>query len=133
MPKRKPESNVNPEQQRLRDYVTGQQEQIRFDRQKAMADRGMKDFYKFEEGTTEFLLEPTIPRERDGTFGKQSIFRIKVGGIEYDWSINHKSPVYRQIIGDGVKDKGFLLQAPMKAKLVKVGEGQKTRMTLKRV
>jgi hypothetical protein len=133
MPKKEPESNVNPEQQALRQYITMKQQVIITERARAMNERGMKDFYKFEEGTTEFILEPVIPRERDGNFGKQSIFRIKVGGTEYDWSINHKSPVYRQIIGDGLKDKGFLLAAPVKAKLVKVGEGQKTRMTLKRV
>ena len=58
----------------------------------------MKDFIKGEQGVTEFQLQKVVPRDGEN-FGKTvKIFRIVVDGVEFDWSINIRSPMYLQVL-----------------------------------
>ena len=93
------------------------------DRAAYMQDHDMATFVKWPKGTTVFTLEPRIPRPHE-SFGKAvKVFRITLGGEEFDWSINPRSPLYGQIVER-------LLEAPVELKLNRSGDGLQTRYEL---
>ena len=86
-------------------------------------EHDMKDFIKWEKGTTPFTLVNKVPRDGE-SFGKTvKIFRVMVDDVEYDWSVNIRSPMYLQILQAAV-DGHWELQ------LTKTGEGMQTRYEL---
>jgi hypothetical protein len=113
------------ENKELQKYIAAQKENLDKQRHDAMEKKGYKDFYTFEEGETAFILHPVIPREKQGMYGLQSVFRISVEGHEYDFSVNQKSPVFRQLIElmDNMTDA-------LKLRITRVGVGKATKMTV---
>jgi hypothetical protein len=107
----------------LQEYVQKQKAELEKRKQARMKEKGYKDFYSFEEGETPFKLCPVIPRERQGNFGLQNVFRIEIEGKEYDFSVNVISPVFKSLVYelDG-------LTAPKALRMTRVGVGQKTKM-----
>ena len=49
-----------------------------------MKAKDMEEFFKFPEGETSFILQAKIPREKEGDFGPQAIFRVEIAGTEPD-------------------------------------------------
>ena len=103
-----------------------------YEQEKAAADEAktayreehdMKDFIKWEKGTTGFTLVDKVPRDGE-SFGKTvKIFRIIVDEVEYDWSVNIRSPLYMQLLQCAVDGVWEL-------KLTRTGEGMQTRYEL---
>lgn len=83
----------------------------------------MKEFWKAEVGTNNITLLPAIPRATKSSFGEKQAFRIEVDGKKYDWNINPKSPMYRQLVA-------LLMAAPVAVKVIRTGSGKTTRYDL---
>ena len=61
-----------------------------------------------------------IPRLHESFGTPKRVFRVIVGGAEYDWSVNPRSPMYAQLLKK-------LVKAPLKCSINRLGEGLDTR------
>lgn len=108
----------------LNDYLDEELNRIETERREAMSDKGYAPFAKLGVGETKLTLQPIIPRMIKGGFGDRKAFKITISGIEYDWAINPRSPMYRQLLV-------LLRTAPIEITVIKVGEGKNTRYDIK--
>ena len=60
--------------------------QLQEDRMKALEENGFKEFFSFPEGETTVQFDLSV-NPRESKYGRM-IYRIRVSGIEYDWSAN---------------------------------------------
>jgi hypothetical protein len=95
------------------------------ERKRQLKEKGFAEFWKAQVGESQIEVVMDSPaRERDGNFGRQAIFRIKIEDKEYDFSVNMKSPLYRSILEMLVLDKPHFT-------LVRSGQGKDTRYDIK--
>lgn len=113
----------NKEQEQLEKWVSAEKARLEKERKDFMEGKGYKDFFRPEKGTTEVVLLPKVPRAIKGDYGTRQAFRVAVGVQEFDWAVNPRSPVYRQLVGR-------LSEAPATFNLVRTGEGKSTRYDL---
>ena len=93
------------------------------ERRDFMESKGYKDFFRPQIGSTTVTLLGKIPRATKSDYGTKQAFRVEVEGISYDWSINPRSPIYRQLVSR-------LATAPQTFELIRTGEGKSTRYDL---
>jgi hypothetical protein len=118
---------INPkeEDQKLDLFLTEELEKIEKERRESLAEKGYADFLKLEIGETKLTLQPAIPRLiTGGGFGDRRAFRVTLKDQEYDWPVNPRSPMYRQMLE-------LLKKAPIQISVIRVGEGKNTRYDLK--
>lgn len=60
--------------------------QLQEDRMKALEENGFKEFFSFPEGETTVQFDLSV-NPRESKYGRM-IYRVRVNGIEYDWSAN---------------------------------------------
>ena len=110
----------------LKEYIMRREKELEKQRLDYMREHGIKPFYKFPKGETAITLVPKTPRAAKSPYGIKEAFRIKVDDVEYDWSINPQSPMFRVLLA-GLK------VAPVTFKVVKTGEGKQTRFDITEV
>lgn len=108
----------------LDEFLDTETVRIEGERQDLLSEKGYAEFLKLESGETRVKFMPSIPRFVEGSFGDRRAFRVIVKDKEYDWSVNPRSPMYRQLIE-------LLRRAPVEVKIIRVGEGKNTRYDLK--
>ena len=107
----------------IEEYVAAEKAVREKQREEYRKDKDYKDFVVWPQGVTEFTLMPVIPRAHQ-SFGKdKKVFRIITDGEEKDWSVNPLSPMYGDLLD-------LLLEAPVKARLNRMGKGLDTRYSL---
>src|SRR6266566_7077182 len=81
-------------------------------------------------GESKLILQPKIPTDnpdRDGRPRKQFVVKKAQDGEDFAWTVNIKSPLYRDMLG-------FLVKAPIMLRVIRTGEGRtETRYTVKAV
>lgn len=92
----------------------------------SLAKADLKPFIKLGRGENVFeILNPrNPPRDYDGKFGPRKIFRVRQKGIEYDWGVNPRSPIYRAVIDALVAGKPILC-------VLREGSGKEVKDVLK--
>jgi len=103
------------------------EEMIRLDQEKKQLyeTKGMREFAQFEQGETKIALIPMTPKLNEkGQYGVRRVFRIAMGGKEYDWGINPRSPMYRELLKR-------LQDNMLEFTVIKIGEGKATRWSVK--
>jgi|SRR5438552_3291287 len=79
-------------------------------------------------GESKLVLLPKIPTDnpaQDGRPRKAFVVRKPNGQEEFAWTVNIRSPLYRDLLG-------FLKASPVVLRVIRTGEGQKdTRYTVK--
>ena len=89
-----------------------------------LADQGRSPYLRLEQGENTFKLLPIAPQPQTSKWGKeQEVFRVLKKDTEYDWPITLTSPMYIQIARRMPK-------APVDVTVVRMGEGQQTRLSL---
>jgi hypothetical protein len=96
------------------------------ERKAQLKEKGFAEFFKLPVGETTIEVMTDIePREREGNFGTQCIFRIKVGKDTNDLSVALRSPLYRFLLDNLSKGK-------TKFTIVRTGEGKSTKYDIKK-
>jgi len=108
----------------LESFLNNELDTLETERQGMLTEKGYAEFLKLESGETQVTFQPVIPRLVEGSFGDRRAFRVTVHGTEYDWAVNPRSPMYRQLLV-------LLKKAPVTVKIIRVGEGKSTRYDLK--
>ena len=86
--------------------------------------QGRSPYLRLEQGENTFTLLPTIPTPHTSNWGKQQeVFKVKQNDTEYDWPITLTSPLY-------IKVARRIPNAPVDMTVVRVGEGQQTRLSI---
>lgn len=106
------------------DFLDTEEDKIEIERQGALAEKGYAEFLKLESGETKVKFLPIIPRLVQGGFGDRRAFRVVVANKEWDWAVNPRSPLYRQLLI-------LIRKAPVEVKIIRVGEGKNTRYDIK--
>lgn len=107
----------------LEDFIAAEKATIAKEREEYMADKDYKDFVKWPQGVTEFTLEAVIPRAHESFGTPKKIFRVTVDEELLDWSVNPRSPMYRELLD-------LLSDAPAACRINRLGEGLQTRYSL---
>lgn len=109
---------------KLKKWVDRTHLRLEKERKDFMDKKGYKEFFRPDIGETTVTLLPHIPRNiKSGQYGVREAFRIAVDGVELDWAVNPRSPVYRALVE-------HLEVAPVEFKLIRTGEGKSTRYSL---
>lgn len=93
-------------------------------RKQRFEEKGYKEFAKLGIGETTLTVLPVLPRQQEGNFGLQNIYRVKIGKDEYDLGTKTGSPLNKIL-------RNALKEAPKKIVVVKAGEGKSTRWSQK--
>lgn len=96
-------------------------------RQRAL-DQGYADFYTAPVGETAMIVKYQVPRSITTQYGPRRVFRIIVDDVEYDFSVNKQSPLYRYMI-QGLADA----KSDVNVILVRTGTGKATKYDIKDV
>ena len=89
-----------------------------------LKDQGRSPYLRLEQGENKFTLLPIVPTPKTSNWGKkQEVFKVQKDDTEYDWPITVTSPMY-------IKIARKMPQAPIDVTVVRVGEGQQTRLSL---
>ena len=102
----------------LEEYSERELERIEADRQAAIKAKGGLPFLpKLELGVTRLKMLPAIPKDYDGQNGPRKHFNVMSGSTEHTWSVNPRSPLYRDLLK-------ILPLAPVEIDVVRTGEGR---------
>ena len=104
-------------------FIASEQSRMEKDRQEYLEEQDFKDFVRWPQGVTEFTLEPVIPRVHESFGAEKRLFRVTVDGDLLDWSVNPRSPMYRELLD-------VLGGAPVELSINRLGEGLETRYNL---
>ena len=107
----------------LSDFIASEKARMTKEREEYVKEQGFKPFVKWEQGITAFTLKPVIPRPHESFGTPKMVFSIDVHGEELDWSVNPRSPMYRDLID--LMDNGTL-----NLSINRLGEGLETRYNL---
>jgi hypothetical protein len=113
----------------LEEYSAKELDRLARERDEAIkAKGGLPYLGSLQVGETKLWLMPTIPTDnpdRDGRPRKQFVVTKENRAEEYAWTVNIKSPLYRDLLG-------FLVYAPILLRVIRTGEGRTdTRYTVK--
>jgi hypothetical protein len=101
-------------------------ERIETDRKAVMAEKGYREFFSLPVGQTTMILHKSVPRITKGDYGERKVFRIHQDGKEYDFAINPRSPIYREVI----KRLSATTEKSITLTIVRAGEGKQTRYSI---
>ena len=105
----------------IKKFVQEELARMKAERKKYMEDECLTEFVAWEKGATSAVLLPKIPvYDPDGSFGPRYKFQVQLGENEYTWSVNPRSPMYRELISK-------LEEAPAGFVLIRTGDGKQTR------
>jgi len=114
---------VSVKQGSIEEFYKAEKARIEAMRVAYLADKDYKTFIKWPQAVTPFKLMAAIPRDHE-SFGKEKkVFRILIGKEEFDWPVNPRSPMYRELLE-------ALLKAPIDLEMNRMGEGMQTRYSL---
>ncbi len=101
---------------KLQDFATAEVQKLAEQKQKRMEEKGYKPFWSMPEGTYIIEFANEMPRDNPA-YTDRPIFRIKVDGEEYDYSINRNSPLYRDIMQN-------IMNGNYKLSITRIGTGK---------
>lgn len=107
----------------LKEFIMEEKAMIEKARAEYLEEKDYKEFVKWPQGVTEFTLMPIIPRPHESFGTPKKVFRITVDEEYKDWSVNPRSPMYRELLD-------YLADAPCDLKINRLGEGLDTRYSL---
>ena len=110
-------------QKSLIEIAKSENTRLEAEAKEALKEMGYADFLRIPEGATNVQFVDQPPRVND-KFTNRLIFRVSVDGKEYDWSVNTRSPLYRDIMA-------ALAQGHTGLAVLRVGEGMDTRYSVK--
>lgn len=113
-------------QKEIEKFFNSENQKIESEHQKHIREKGYASFFNAPVGETVMTIKYQIPRIINGKYGTRKAFRIIVGDTEYDFTVNERSPLYRDIIRklkDAKKD--------VQIALVRTGRGKSTKYDLK--
>ena len=110
-------------QKSLIEIAKSENTRLEAEAKEALKEMGYADFLRVPEGTTNIQFIDQPPRVND-KFTNRLIFRVSADGKEYDWSVNTRSPLYRDIMS-------ALSDGHTKLAVLRVGEGMDTRYSVK--
>ena len=100
----------------LEDYSKKELSRIEHERQEAIKAKGGLPFLpKLELGVTRLKILPVVPKDWNGQNGPRKQFNVTQNGTEYTWSVNPRSPLYRDLLN-------ILPMAPVEIDVVRTGE-----------
>ena len=84
----------------LQPWFAAEKAKLDAEQKESLAKAGLKPFIKISRGENivEILSPKTPPRDFNGEYGNRKIFRVRQNGNEYDWGVNPRSPVFREIV-----------------------------------
>ena len=82
----------------LDEYFKSESERLESERQKRIRDKGYAEFFKAPVGETRMTVKYQKPRDIESKYGSRKVFRISVDGKEYDFTVNEKSSLYRNLV-----------------------------------
>lgn len=113
---------MSKEKEKLDKWLLQEQQRIKKERQDYMDTHDMKQFFRPAKGSSKIELLRKMPRTVKGSFGDREAFRIRTeDGVEWDWCVNRKSPLYRDLINR------MRLNVDLKFELIRTGDGKSTR------
>jgi len=104
----------------LTKWVKTEQDRIEKERRDFMKKHDMKDFFQAPKGESQVVLLPKVPRAVKGDYGTRQAFRVSVDSVERDWTVNPRSPIYRELVER-------IGEAPVGFTLIRTGEAKSTR------
>ena len=108
----------------LKEFVEKENERIENEKQESLLNNGYAPFFKIEEGESIIEFLDVEPRNND-KYDNRIIFRVLNNSIEYDLSVNKKSPLYNDIIK-------HLKNGATKLRILRVGTSREdTRYSVK--
>ena len=108
----------------LKEFVEKENERIENEKQEERAESGYAPFFKINEGESILEFMDVEPRNND-KYDNRIIFRVMSNSIEYDLSVNTKSPLYNDIIK-------YLNNGATKLRILRVGTSREdTRYSVK--
>jgi len=113
----------------LEEYSAKELDRLSREREEAIkAKGGLPYLGSLAVGESRILLMPKVPLDnpdKDGRPRKQFVIKKPNDEQEYAWTVNIKSPLYRDLLG-------FLPKSPIMLRVIRTGEGRTdTRYTVK--
>lgn len=97
-----------------------EQEKLRAERFK---EKGYLPFLNFPEGLTPITLLKEVPKTFESRNGERWLFAVMNKGKDFNWSLNPRNPVVRQLLT-------YLNEAPIDLHVIRVGQQAQTRYTI---
>jgi hypothetical protein len=107
----------------LNDYANKENTRLETEAKEVLKELGFAEFFKMPEGQTLMEFADQAPRVND-KFANRVIFRVSVNGEEKDWSVNTRSPLYRDLVA-------LISKGTRKVSITRVGQGIDTRYSVK--
>ena len=98
------------------------------EQQQRALDLGYANFYAAPVGETKMTVKYREPRDIETQYGPRKVFRIIVDDVEYDFSVNTQSPLYRHLIHSLADAKGDI-----NVVLIRTGTGKATKYDIKEI
>ena len=115
---------------KLEEFAKGEQERLDSEGAQRMQELGYNPSYVFDNGDSDVLeFQDAEVREYESKFGTRKAFVVNaasVPGTAFDFSVNPRSPLYRQIVTE-------LAAGHRKLQITRVGEGVETQYSVKPV
>ena len=111
-------------QKQINEYFKSEKKRLKAKRQVNVKD--YREFFKAPVGETHMTIKYQVPRNIETKYGARKIFRIIVDKTAYDFTVNEKSPLYRDLIHSLADAKG-----DVEIVLVRTGNGKSTRYNVK--
>jgi hypothetical protein len=113
----------------LEEYSAKELDRLSREREEAIkAKGGLPYLGSLPVGETSLILQAKVPKDdpdRDGKPRKAFVVKKVENGEDFSWTVNIKSPLYRDLLG-------FLPKSPIKLRVIRTGEGkQETRYSVK--
>jgi hypothetical protein len=116
------------ENKTLKEFGTAERERLDKEKKQRIEDAGYAPFFVIKDGESAVLeFVDTPPRQTEGKYGTKMVFSIKdANGIAFDYSVNPRAPLYREIVAN-IAENRYKLQ------ITRVGEGMETQYSVKAV
>jgi hypothetical protein len=105
-------------------YFQSEKERLEANYQEKLAN--YRKFFNPRVGETKMLVHYAKPRTIETKYGTRKVFEISVDEDDYDFTVNEKSPLYRDLIQRLAQAKEAI-----DIILVRTGTGKSTRYSIK--
>ena len=109
--------------QTFQEQIEEEVNRVEKEKQEAFDKKGLKTFWAPSKGENLVEILPVPIKESKFENTLKKVFRVNVKGKEFDWSLNPKNPIYRDIIRE-------MKAGTMIFNVLKTGDGPSTRYEL---
>ncbi len=111
---------MSEEEAKLAEFLRTEQERLDRARQERMAEKGQLPFAQFDTGDSKIRLVRKVPQSPEANKYGRAGFYVVQAKQERMWTVNPRSPIYRQIIE-------YLTKGQLDIIVTKTGSGKNTR------